>query len=357
VANQVTEMPAEINKPIFVVGSPRSGTSILTWCLGQHPNMFALPESDWMGDLAIDLAIRYQIGTARGDRSLLSAMDVRRDEFFAIFGRNINDMILRHRIDLERKQWEEAARAVPNAAPDQFMTAQSAANPKARWVDGTPEYSFHICGLRKLFPEALFIHIVRDVTSVVRSMLNFHRVGGGRLVANEQEAYGYWLRAVSNCLLAERAYGPGIVFRLRYSDFVSGPDVALRSLFHFLGEPFAAECLTPLRERINSSNVPPDFKIGDSETDPTLIEQATQLYTEVQETPQPPDASPAAAQEMEAAFDERARYMATVDSEYNRAQQIIATLQKENAESTARAERLAKNVQGKKAIIEHLRAR
>ncbi|HAF23064.1 MAG TPA: hypothetical protein DCK93_09175, partial [Blastocatellia bacterium] len=89
----------------------------------------------------------------------------------------------------------------------------------------------------------------------------------------------------------------------------------------------------------------------------TLIEQATQLYTEVQETPQPPDASPAAAQEMEAAFDERARYMATVDSEYNRAQQIIATLQKENAESTARAERLAKNVQGKKAIIEHLRAR
>src|SRR6266513_3732401 len=52
------------NKPIFVVGSPRSGTSILTWCLGQHPNMLVIPESAWMGDFAIDLAIRYQIGTA-----------------------------------------------------------------------------------------------------------------------------------------------------------------------------------------------------------------------------------------------------------------------------------------------------
>jgi hypothetical protein len=183
-------------------------------------------------------------------------------------------------------------------------------------VDGTPEYSFHICGLRKLFPEALFIHIVRDVTSVVRSMLNFHRVGGGRLVANEQEAYGYWLRAVSNCLLAERAYGPGIVFRLRYSDFVSGPDVALRSLFHFLGEPFAAECLTPLRERINSSNVPADFKIGDSQTDPAIIERAMRLCAEIEESSQPPEASPAAAQEMEAAFDKRVRYMADLDRKW-----------------------------------------
>jgi hypothetical protein len=41
------------NKPIFVVGSPRSDTSILSWCLGQHPNILVLPESVWMGDFAI----------------------------------------------------------------------------------------------------------------------------------------------------------------------------------------------------------------------------------------------------------------------------------------------------------------
>jgi hypothetical protein len=69
-------MQDKISKPIFVVGSPRSGTSVLTWCLGQHPCMLALPESGWIGDLAIDLAIRYQIGTARGNLSLFSAMDV-----------------------------------------------------------------------------------------------------------------------------------------------------------------------------------------------------------------------------------------------------------------------------------------
>src|SRR5436190_738263 len=248
------------NKPIFVVGSPRSGTSILTWCLGQHPNMFALPESAWMGDFAIDLGIRYQIGTARGNRSVLSAM-----------------------------------------------------------------------------------HIVRDVTSVVRSMLNFRRVAESSLVANEQEAYNYWLRTVSSCLLAERAYGPRVVFRLRYSDLVDTPEAALRSLSNFLSEPFAAECLTPLQKRINSSNVRDDFKIGDPETDPSLVEQAMRLSTEVEKTPQPPEASPGASDEMEAAFNERI-------SEYCNAPQVIAALQK-------RAERLAQEIKGKRAIIQHLRAR
>ena len=331
------------NKPIFVVGSPRSGTSILTWCLGQHPNMLVIPESAWMGDFAIDLAIRYQIGTARGNRSVLSAMDIEREEFFARFGQSINDLILNHRKDLERKRSGYAARAGQNAVPEASMTVQPGVNRKARWVDGTPEYSLHICGLRKLFPGALFIHIVRDVDSVVRSILNFDRLGEGSLVANEQEAYNYWLRTVSSCLLAERAYGPRVVFRLRYSALVDTPEAALRSLFNFLSEPFAAECLTPLQKRINSSNVPDDFKIGDPETDPSLVEQAMRLSTEVEKTPQPPEASPGASDEMEAAFNKRI-------SEYCNAQQVIAALQK-------RAERLAKEIKGKRAIIQHLRAR
>jgi hypothetical protein len=63
-----------------------------------------------------------------------------------------------------------------------------------------------------------------------------------------------------------------------------------------------------------------------------LVERATQLSTEMIETPQPSEASPAAAEEMEAAFYERVQYVATVDSEYHRAKQIIATLQKEHAQ-------------------------
>jgi Sulfotransferase family len=313
-----------INKPIFIVGSPRSGTSILSWCLGQHPNIITLEESGWMGDLAINLAIYYQTGTARGDYSLLSSMDVKKGEFFSVFGKTINDLILRHRVDLNRKRWQHTAG--PNAVMGPRTKSQLALNPKARWVDATPEYSLHICGLRKLFPEALFIHIFRDVTSVVRSMLHFRHVSGQDLVANAEEAYAYWLKTVSQCLLAERAYGHEVVFRLRYSDIVAKPEATLRSLFGFLGELFAPECLEPLAQRINSSNVPNDFVADDPSTDSALVDQATKLSAELETTTQVSEPSPAAADALEAEFLERTKYVAALDKTCEEALRLIQVL-------------------------------
>lgn len=304
-----------MNKPIFVVGSPRSGTSILAWCLGHHPNLFPVPESSWMGEFAINVAVAYRTGAARGDYSILSAMDIGSNELFATFGHSINDLILRHRKDLETKR-ETRSRELKIDACWLEATSTSA-GPKERWVDGTPEYSFHICGLRKLFPNAVFIHIFRDVRAVVRSILNFHRVSGIQLVPNEQEAYRYWLRTVSACLEAEQAYGPNIVYRLRYDDLINSAEPAMRSLFAFLKEPYTTKCLEPLAQRINSSEVPPDFESADSATDPAIVEAALRLSAEIESKPQLTESSQAAADKMEDAFSERVEYVATLDAAYH----------------------------------------
>src|SRR6516225_7677692 len=300
-------MRKELNKPIFVVGSPRSGTSILTWCLGHHPNIFPVPESNWIGDFAIDVALAYRIGAARDYFSILSAMDIPNDELFAAFGRSINDLILSHRTDLERKRF--AKRIELKLDPRWIKAASTAAGAKTRWVDGTPEYSFHIHGLRKLFPQALFVNLVRDVRAVVRSMINFHRVTGIQLVANEEEAYRYWMRTVSACLLAERAYGPARLHRVRYTDLIEHPEPTMRSLLDFIGEPYAEKCLEPLEIRINSSIVPPDFEINYAAVSATLVEEATRLSAEVETTPQPAHASLSAADEMQAAFRELVKHL------------------------------------------------
>src|SRR5574338_1227616 len=357
-------MHEEINKPIFIVGSPRSGTSILAWCLGQHPNLFPVPESSWIGDFAINLAISHQVGAARGIFSALSAMGISRDEFFAHIGRSVNSLILKHRCDLDRTRLFTAAQRFlkqeglyPGEVTGQLDAATIAALKrygiagdangilssdlvtslqtdalqsefKRRWVDQTPQYSFHICGLRKLFPEALFIHIVRDITSVVRSMLNFHRIAGTHLVTDEQEAYTYWLRTVRACVKAEEAYGPRVVYRLRYSALVENPEASLRSLLEFVGEPYSSKCLEPLSERINSSNVPADFAFENSATDPVIIEQAMKLSRELQHGSQAAEPSTAALVEMETAFDERVQYMATLDSQYCRAVQSMQKLER-----------------------------
>jgi hypothetical protein len=326
-------MEHSLNKPIFVVGSPRSGTSILTWCLGHHPNLFPVPESNWMGDFAVNVAIAFQTGAARGDHSILSAMDIEEAEFFAAFGQSTNDLILRHRRHLEVKRETRSAALNLNA---QWLEATSTAiGPKARWVDGTPEYSFYICALRKLFPGALFIHIIRDVQAVVRSMLNFHRVAGVHLVPNEQEAYSYWFRAVSACIQAERAYGPNVVYRIRYGDLIDDPELAMRSLLAFLKEPYEARCLEPLKEQINSSGVPADFRAKCSATDPALVEKASRLCGELAQSSQPVEASSAAADEMDIAFQERVRYVATLETTYklekSRLESMISAYQTEKS--------------------------
>jgi hypothetical protein len=354
-------MQEEIDKPIFVVGSPRSGTSILAWCLGHHPNIFPVPESNWMGDFAVNVARSYQIGAARGIFSILSAMGISHAEFFSHIGRSIDSLVLKHRGDLDRRrliiavqrllkdrglylgeatgefdaatsaavqQYEMVDKTLYSELVDSLRTAASDSEYKTRWVDQTPEYSFHICGLRKLFPCALFIHIVRDVGSVVRSMLNFHRIAGTHVVPNEEEAYKYWLRTVRACLKAEEAYGPHVIYRLRYSALVENPESALRSLLDFLGEPYSAKCLEPLSQRINSSNVPDDFRSEDPATDPVIIEEAMRLSRDLQHGSQPAEASAAATADMEAAFDERVQYMATLDSQYQRALQTVQKLER-----------------------------
>lgn len=301
----------ETNKPVFIVGSPRSGTSILTWCLGQHANMFPVPESNWMGEFAVNAAVSHRVGTARGDRAILSAMEIGRDEFFAQFGRSINHLILSHRQALDRK------RKIP-----------ASAKPKSRWVDGTPEYSTHIFGLRKLFPEALFVHILRDVREVVRSMLNFHRVAGAQLVASEEQAYKYWLRTVAACVRAEQAYGPKIVYRFRYSYLIDNPEPAMRSLLEFLGEPYEPRCLEPLQQRINSSNVPPDFVAEDPATNRAVVDQAMALWTELEQAQQTREFLPAAAAALEAEFEQRVEYVADLDRAYRDCRQALNKLER-----------------------------
>src|SRR5438094_1359218 len=196
-----------MNKPIFIVGSPRSGTSILTWCLGQHSNILVQEESDWLGRLALDVEAAYQSGTHRGERSQLGSLGVQRPEFFNCFGDAINNLILQHRYERRRIALAEAmATPASDLRLPAFQTERSDQDPKKRWVDGTPEYSFYICGLRKLFPEASFIHLLREPDAVVRSILQFARISGRTLAENEQPAYDYWLRTVRACAQAERAY-------------------------------------------------------------------------------------------------------------------------------------------------------
>jgi hypothetical protein len=328
-------MSAGAPAPVFIVGSPRSGTSILTWCLGQHSNLLPLEESSWMGDFAADAGARHRLGSSWADNSQFKALGVTRDAFLAEVGSAIDRTLRSHAAVFEFDEMPEDV-----GTDEVFRLRRSMSDPKMRWVDGTPGYSPHICALRKLFPAAKFIHIVRRCDDVVASMLNFHRICHYELVTGPAAAYEYWLEMVSACLLAEEALGKDVVHRLRYADLIERPQAALAGILEFLGEPFEPVCMQPLAKRINSSSVPDGFRIDRSSVDPTLLQRVARLDEEMQRPLPPLPPSAAALRRFEASFEMRVRYMAELDGEYARAQKIVGELQDESAERTRWAWRL-----------------
>jgi hypothetical protein len=207
-------------------------------------------------------------------------MGVTAEDFYASFASSITALILGHRGRLEERRGQSAARNSGQTAGP-FRVSRSPADPKTRWVDGTPEYSLYVFELWKLFAGAKFIHLLRDVGSVVKSMMNFAKVSGRNLVETEEAAYAYWLRTVEACVGAERALGSERVLRVHYADFTSLPEEALRRCLDFVGEPFCCDCLEPLGTRINSSKVPPDCDVSDVNTDPVVREKAESLSREL----------------------------------------------------------------------------
>lgn len=249
-------------RPIFVVGSPGSGASALTWALGQHPNILPLEESDWLAKLGADIATSYALATRRGDRSAFGAMRISRASLYSAMGWAVNDLILRH-----HERYSSGASTSPqHPSPDMVP----------RWVDGTPEYSHSIVPIRRLFPGALFIHLLRDVREVAQSLVHFHTAGGQPFTW--QQAYSEWLRNVTACLAGEQAYGSAIVLRVRYTDLTAGPEEFLRRCLMFVGETYAPQCLDPLEAEADSSRAPAgDLISAEIDVIPNLREEAESL--------------------------------------------------------------------------------
>ena len=333
--------------PVFVVGSPRSGTSILTWCLGQHPNLLAVPESNWMTRFAIDAAVAYQRGSHRGEYSQLYAMGLTRDRLMQDIGISINQSIIDHR-DAYLKHREDNATA---DQPVTFQIERDLSDPKTRWVNGTPEYSLGICGLRKLFPTALFIHIVRDCDKVVASMLHFRRIAEKNLAETEMEGFQKWEKYVRSVLAAEQAYGSATVLRLFYEELIGAPKTTIRHALDFLGETFNADCLDPLTNRINSSIVNSDYSIPRELDNHPDVKSARDLWADLRHRSPVAAPHPAAIHRIEEQFEQRVDYFQNLDAEYARAQSALKRLQEHFAERTAWAKELDEEVARKAKLV------
>jgi hypothetical protein len=247
---------------------------MLTWALGQHPNLLPLDESGWLAKFALDLRATYTVGK-QGVQ--LARLGIREPDFYEIFAKAINGTILS-----QSRYGSEFARDVDERSP--LLRYRSPADPKTRWVDASPDYSFRVHDLFELFPQARFIHIVRDVKEVAASLMQLDKAASS--LRSIEFAYREWRRFTRACLEAERAFGSNMVLRLRYPDLVSDSERELRRCLAFIDESFSPDCLEPVQHILASSRqvsarVPAEFP------ESAIIADATELSDEVLAEPEP----------------------------------------------------------------------
>jgi len=256
--NLATNAPGALVRPIFIIGAPRSGTSITTWVLGQHPNIQPMPETGWIASMAAGAYLSYLKGSERGRFSHLSNVEYPLDPFMARMGEAVNaivrDVYDERCLHLYGERCSEDGWALGEKQRNNPLQIRRASqDPKLRWIDGTPLNSYYTWVLGLLFPHAVFIHNLRRPDEVATSLEGFDRVGAEAQTLDE--GLETWIGHTENAWYTERGFGSERVFRLDFGRIAHEPEALFREVLEFLGEEFNPDCLLPLRQRLNSSEV------------------------------------------------------------------------------------------------------
>ena len=204
-----------MNSPFFIVASARSGTTFLRLTLNAHPLVAVPPESRfitelWNGEKDVDTSAFLR--------------DLAQHKRFIAWGLNIADV---------KEQLGDAARATYPQAIGAVYKAYALLKGKKFWGDKTPRYVEHIPFLIELFPEARFIHLVRDGRNVA---LSYSHVDFGP--KNVARAARLWQRRVGAGIRDGRALPPGRYIEIRNEDLARDTETEVRKVCEFLDLEF-----------------------------------------------------------------------------------------------------------------------
>ena len=241
--------------PFFILGSQRSGTTMLRLMLNNHRNLCIPHESAFITLFYPQLAEYGDISSRSVQEKLLE--DVSRHRLVER-GKLITskERVLDHEIHDYRSFIE----AVFSAYAEQFG--------KSRWGDKTPFYTGDVDVIRKIFPDSKIVHLVRDGRDVMVSQKNIEWMSQNFVtLARDWKWKTTLMHKIGNVIGDD-------FLEVRYEDLVRQPEEKLREICSFLGEDYDPEILTyadeatdvvpdeSLKWHRNSVKLPDPRKIG-----------------------------------------------------------------------------------------------
>lgn len=241
--------------PFFVLGSQRSGTTMLRLMLNNHRNLCIPHETGFITEFFAKAGGYGDIRNAEVQKALLKDIGanhhVTRGKLIPQPGEVLSLPIVDYR-----------------SLVDAIFQAHIAQFDKPRWGDKTPSYTEDIDVLRQIFPNAKFIHLVRDGRDVLVSQKNIEWFSRNvvRLIRD-------WQWKVSIAHKVGQVLGDDFL-EIRYEDLIRQPEEKLREICAFLDEDYDPDMMSynevgkdtvpeeSIRWHKNSIELPNPNKIG-----------------------------------------------------------------------------------------------
>jgi len=206
---------AVFHRPVFIVGSPRSGTTLMRSIVDAHTQIFC---PFWETGFFIHF-----------DALLSSDLDaiLAKDKTFPIN----RDFLI---------NW---ARGSVETLLARF--GESAG--KHRWAEKTPAHVYHMDLIKEVFPDAQFIHMIRNANDVIRSLQNMPWAP-----KNINWAIDRWNSSIEAGQSSGARMSPTEYCEIRYEQLLAEPSETVTKLCEFLGERFEPSMLEFHSEGRNS---------------------------------------------------------------------------------------------------------
>ena len=228
---------------VFIVGVPRSGTTLMRDLLSRHPQV-AMPQDEFQ--LIPFLIKRF------GLKAVLDDTDV--DRYLAILKRSA---FYHHRkVDTSLKNWRPTSSTLPEIITETLQRfAPEGLTSDLRYIgDKTPNNLLHLNAISEAFPGCKFIHVVRDPRDVALSARKAWKKSLTRVAYQWQCGV-----TAANDFYQEH---PEAILTVRYEDLLADSRNTLTSVCNFLDLPFDESLLelTGSREKMGDAAGFPGLK-------------------------------------------------------------------------------------------------
>ena len=198
---------------VFLIGAPRSGSTLTARMLGAHSEIFAPVEPHLMPPLA-HLGFHDKVDAAPYD-PVITQLGLR--EFVGLLPGGEDDYL-------------DALRG----ATDQLYERALAPSGRSRFLDKTPAYALVLDFLAKLYPQAKYVVLTRHPIAVWSSVVDSFFDGDHEAALAHNPILERYVPAIAR-FLRERQVD---LHHLRYEQLVQDPEAEMEAVCRFLDLPF-----------------------------------------------------------------------------------------------------------------------